>query len=170
MALNTHGVICQTVGDPGGGDINLNLHDGDKYLLEYYYLGDPDVTETWIHPDAGGIGSYLARRVPRPVKMTIVIHVLPYSASTTGGASTEDELLANCEAVRNEFEDRENYIDIGMSASTAKRYHTWPSPITPATMPDDRSYQLAKATYRVLDWALEIWRDPTPDGIHMPVI
>lgn len=166
MPISTHDVRLRTVEDAAGSAVRLDMHDGVKYYLEWYHLGEPTVDETWIHPSAGGVGSYLARTVPRPVKMTIILHVLPT------GAADHATLRTNLRAVRNEFDDRENYLEVGMSSTVFDRFHTWPSPIAHAIQDDDRSLQRAIATRRVLDWRFEVWRDATPinDPNHMPVI
>lgn len=108
MSVIASSLICRTT-DSTGSNLSLNLNDGTTYLTEFYYLGDPVRDETWIHPDGGY--SYLARVQDRPTTLTIALHVLSHSLTNVS------QLQAKLIAVRNQFDQAVNYLELGLGGT-----------------------------------------------------
>jgi hypothetical protein len=136
----------------------LNLNDLTNYVFVDLDLGHPVRGESWILPKVKGAQGLLANFWDQPVQMTLVVGVK---------GTTVANLVANSEALRNEFTDANNTIawSIDDASQSVKTIVTYPSPIPPflnGTTP--QQIYLAANSKVAIRWELPIWRQPYYSG------
>jgi hypothetical protein len=138
-----------------GGGFNLTV---DPYRFIAIDLGRPARTENWFQPPVQGSKAQLASFYDTPTQMTIHLKV-------TG--SSVDDLVANLNAVRDEFTQSQvdvtyggdNWIEYGLGSAT-NHIVTYASAIDPVDLADVQKLMLATSYPIIPDWSFQVWRDP----------
>jgi hypothetical protein len=126
----------------------------DMAFLEWVDIGAPTREETWVHP-AGG-SSYIGRIIDRPVQMGVTIHLMPHVSHAA--------LRESARAIRNQFEFSAGFLEFGESSNDFMRYRIYPSVVPSPFRSNQLDGALITSQYRVLDWTIDLWRDPYPVG------
>lgn len=145
---------------------NMNLNDLTKYELMDFDLGESNQDEAWIE-SFYVVAPILSQSAARKSKIRLTLKVFGHLVA--GDTNSHAHLVANIEAVRNEFY-RNNTISWSYDGgATVHEVQTFKSALAPVPVQGDRGLIILR-DHIALGWEFEVTRLPFEINQSAPLV